>query len=47
MKGYQQAAKLNPNSCGGVPRMQKLRSLLVGDQGYQRFLLSKPGVGQK
>ena len=31
---------------GGVPRMQKLRASLVGAQGYQRFLLSKPVVGQ-
>ena len=30
-----------------VPRTQKLRSSLVGGtQGYQRFPLSTPGVGQ-
>ena len=31
---------------GGVQWMQKLRTPLVGAQGYQRFLLSKPVVGQ-
>ena len=32
-------------SRGGVPRTQKLKSPLVGAQGYKRFTLSKP-VGQ-
>ena len=27
-------------------RMQKLRALLVGAQGYHKFPLSKPVVGQ-
>ena len=30
----------------GVPRMQKLRTPLVAAQGYQRFPLSRPVVGQ-
>ena len=34
-------------SCGGVPRTQKLRSPMVGAQGYQGSPLSEPpGVGQ-
>ena len=32
--------------CGGVTQMQKLRALLVGAQGYHKFPLSKPVVGQ-
>ena len=35
------------NSSCGTPRMQKLRSPLRGAQGYQRFPISKLGVGQK
>ena len=31
---------------GGLPQMQKLRAPLVGAQGYQKFPLSKPVVGQ-
>ena len=36
-----------PDTCNrsGVLRMQKLRTPLVGAQGYQRFPLFKPGVG--
>ena len=34
-----------PPRCG-VPQMHKLRIPLVGAQGYQRFPLSKPVVGQ-
>jgi hypothetical protein len=30
----------------GVPRMKKLRAPLMRAQGYQRFPLSKPAVGQ-
>ena len=33
-------------SCGGVTWMQNLKVSLVGAQGYQRFPLSKPVLGQ-
>ena len=35
-----------PSPLGGVPWMQKLKALVVAAQGYQRFPLSKPVVGQ-
>lgn len=36
-----------PLSHDGVPRRQKLRSLLLRILNYQRFLFLKPGIGQK